>query len=125
MASTQPSPEARKLEEIQKEVAYERARVELVKLKAVKAAPKPKRFRTKVFEWLIGGGALLAVGGMATDYAGTREQGLTTRHVEACQRAHEAITDDAYNKLLTPTEAQKFKAQQLLITERCSKDAEL
>jgi uncharacterized protein HemX len=113
------------LEELRQELEVERTRAELTKLRAQPVAPPPKRFRTKFFGWLFRGGALLAVLALGINYVGGREGDDTTRHVQTCERAHAAITDDAYNKLLTDAEARRFKTQQLQIAERCNKDVDL
>jgi hypothetical protein len=120
-----PSPAPAELKQLEQELAVERARTELKQLRAVKVAQQPKRLRTKLFEWLFRGGALLALLAMGAGYVGGREGGGTARHVAACERAHAAITDDAYNNLLTETEARTFKAQQLQIAARCNRDVEL
>lgn len=67
MAASQPGPKLEKLPELQAQLQYERARVELLKLRAVKVAAKPKRLSTRIFEWFVWGGALLALTGTAAD----------------------------------------------------------
>jgi hypothetical protein len=122
-----PSPEPAKLEQLQQKLAIELTRAKIEKLRSVRVAsnPKPKRFRTRLFEWLFRGGALIAVLAMAAGYIGNREGGATARHIAACERANAAITDDAYNRLLTDAEARRFELQQLQIAERCNRDVEL
>jgi hypothetical protein len=126
VASSSPAPQPKELKQLLEQVQLERARVELVKLRSARvAAPARTSFRKKFFQWLIGGGALLTVIGTAADVGKGWEEARTTRHVEACKRAHEAITDDNYNKQLSEGDARKYMDQELRIVQQCNKDADL
>ena len=76
-------------------------------------------------EWLIGGGALLAIAGLAVGYMGDEQERGATFRAEMCKRAHEAIPDDQMNRALTDAEQRAFLGAQLRISAKCAREAGL
>jgi hypothetical protein len=73
-------------------------------------------------DWLLGGGALLAIVTSTLGYLENGRQRVATLHIEACKRAHASITDDGLNPALTEPEKKAFLRHQLRISARCDRD---
>jgi hypothetical protein len=76
-------------------------------------------------EWLIGGGALLAIVGLAVGYLGDEQERGATFRAEMCKRAHEAMLDDQLNRALTEAEQRAFLTAQLRVSIKCAREAGL
>jgi len=73
-------------------------------------------------DWLLGGGALLALVTASVSYVENDRGRDATLHVEACKRAHEAIIDDGLNPSLPEPQKQAFLQRQLRISDQCDRD---
>ncbi len=79
--------------------------------------------RRVVGEWLLGGGALLALVTGLLNYFDKDQDRIDTMHREACSRAHEAIRDDVLNSSLPVPDKLAFLQRQLKVAQICDKDA--
>ena len=75
-----------------------------------------------ISEWLLGGGALLALVTGAIAFFDRDKDRIDTRHRDACANAHEAIRDDVLNPALSKKEQQVYLQRELRLAERCDKD---
>ena len=105
-----------------KELEIERLREEV---DALRRAAAPKTFRRKLFEGLIGGGALLSALSIATGVLNNRDTGAFDAYVAACDRADSALRDSLDSSLMTGAERLAFKTRKLRISQNCDKDAAL
>jgi ferric-dicitrate binding protein FerR (iron transport regulator) len=110
------------LDKLIKELEIERLREEV---DALRRAAAPKTFRRKLFEGLIGGGALLSALSIATGVLNNRDTGAADTYIANCERADSALRDGFDSPLLTNAERLALKTRKLRISEKCDKDTQL
>lgn len=86
---------------------------------------RPRPFLRLALEWLIGGGALLAIVGLAVGYLGDEQERGAAFRTEMCKHAHEVMLDDQLNGALTDSERRAFLTAQLRASLKCAKEAGL
>lgn len=81
-----------------------------------------RTLRRIISEWLLGGGALIALVTGAISFFDRSKDRIEKRHQEACARAHDAILDDGLNPSLPEARKDAFIARQLYVASVCAKD---
>jgi hypothetical protein len=81
-----------------------------------------RRISLVLSDWLLGGGALLAIVTAGLGYLENGRGRTVTLRVEACKRAHEAIIDDGLNPSLREAQKAAFLRGQLRISAQCDRD---
>ena len=79
--------------------------------------------RSVISEWLLGGGAVIALVTGAINYFDRDKERTESRHKEACSRALSAIVDDGLNPALSDAQKQAFIAQELNVAVVCARDS--
>lgn len=74
-----------------------------------------------MFEWLLAGGALIALLSGVFDYFKVTRALEATRDLERCKAAREALMDDRLNADLSAAQRKQFLASQLKLALNCAK----
>jgi hypothetical protein len=75
-----------------------------------------------VIEWLLGGGALIALGTGAFNLFNSANERKDALHHDSCEHAHSAIQDDSLNSALDKAGQQEYLQRELKIAANCDKD---
>jgi hypothetical protein len=81
-----------------------------------------RSFRRVLGEWLLGGGALLALVTGVVNFMNTASDRQDARHKAACEQAHAAILDDGLNQALSQIEQNAYLQRELKVAANCDKD---
>jgi hypothetical protein len=82
-----------------------------------------KTLRRTLFEWLLAGGALVALASGILDYLKELRNLEAMQRMEQCKMARDALVDDRLNLDLTEAQRKTYLATQLRIAADCAKTA--